>query len=463
MQQGDNQVLTVAQMQAAEQALIDAGETVSSLMQRAGRGAAEWVWRVAAGRPVTVLCGPGNNGGDGYVIAETLRQRGSVVTVVAPFVPTTNAARDAAAAYRGDYGQRGKGGVFVDCLFGSGLARPLGPDLAELLRNLARTHQFRVAVDLPSGIESDRGGPLDPGLPSYDLTIALGAWKFAHFRMPAMRAMGRLVLVPIGVEPVEGAAQWVARPALEAPATDAHKYTRGLVLTVAGPMPGATLLACEAAMRAGAGAVRLAADSLHPTASPDIVLRSDRLVDLLGDDRTGAVLIGPGLGRDQTAGDKLTTVLGADVPSVADADALHLLAPDALERRSAPLILTPHEGELEQLARVFGIAAHDKLERARALTAKTGAVVIAKGPDTMIAVPDGRLAVMPSATSWLSVAGSGDVLAGIVASRLAAGREPFSAACEACWLHNEAARLASAPFLASELARKVAAAYAACL
>src|SRR5690606_29923836 len=124
-------------MQAAEQALIDGGETIDSLMQTAGRGAADWVWRVAAGRPVTVLCGPGNNGGDGYVIAETLRARGLPVVVVAPVEPKTDAARNARAAYGGEFAEAGHGGVFVDCLFGSGLARPLGEGLAGLVHSLA--------------------------------------------------------------------------------------------------------------------------------------------------------------------------------------------------------------------------------------------------------------------------------------------------------------------------------------
>ena len=169
------QVLTVVQMRAAEQALIDRGESVGSLMRTAGQGAAEWVWRVAAGRPVTVLCGPGNNGGDGYVIAETLRQRGLEVVVVALFEPGTEAAREARARYLGEIGAGGKGGVFVDCLFGSGLTRPLG-ELATLVRSLAGSHRYAIAVDLPSGVESDGGALLDEDLPRYDLTLALGAW-----------------------------------------------------------------------------------------------------------------------------------------------------------------------------------------------------------------------------------------------------------------------------------------------
>src|SRR5687767_10400901 len=258
------QVLTVAQMRAAEQALIDGGESVESLMERAGAGAADWVWRVAAGRPVTVLCGPGNNGGDGYVIARELARRGAEVTVVAPLEPRTEAAAAARAAWDGPITTEAHGGVLVDCLFGSGLARPLEPAHAELLAGLARRHALRVAIDLPSGIDSDTGKPLNESLPAFDVTLALGAWKHAHWLMPAAALMGRRRLVPIGIGPVEGAATLLQRPHLAPPALDAHKYTRGLVLVVGGMMAGASLLACEAAMRAGAGAVRLSGRTPHP-------------------------------------------------------------------------------------------------------------------------------------------------------------------------------------------------------
>jgi hydroxyethylthiazole kinase-like uncharacterized protein yjeF len=463
MAQASDQILTVAQMRGAEEALIAGGETVDSLMQRAGNGAAEWVWRMAAGRPVTVLCGPGNNGGDGYVIAETLRRRELAVTVVAPMEPKAKAAQRARAAFEGEIGQKGKGGVLVDCLFGSGLTRPLGTELAGLLRDLAGAHSYRIAVDLPSGVESDSGALLDDGLPAYDLALALGAWKFAHWLMPAMARMGERRLVSIGVTPTMVAATVLSRPRLSAPVADAHKYTRGLVLVLAGPTPGATVLACEAAMRAGAGAVRLAADALPPAASPDTVLRREPLAELLGDERTGAVVLGPGLGRDSAARERLGEVLAAGRPTVLDADALHLLGQSDLADFAAPLILTPHEGELAQLAKCFALAEQDKLGRARALARETGAVIVAKGPDTVIAAPDGRTVLAPSATSWLSVAGTGDVLAGVIASRLAAGVEPFEAAGQANWLHGEAARLSGAMFTASELARAIGDAYAAAL
>ncbi len=456
-------ILTVAQMRAAEQALIDGGETVSSLMERAGTGAADWVWRIAGGRPVTVLCGPGNNGGDGYVIARELARRGAKVTVVAPVEPTTEAAIAARGASGIEPSQHGHGGVLVDCLFGSGLARPLSPELLALLTGEAERHPFRVAIDLPSGIESDSGWPLNDGLPDYDVTLSLGAWKFAHWLMPSMAAMGERRLVPIGVDAPREAARLLPRPRFTAPAADAHKFTRGLVLVVSGAMAGAALLASEAAMRGGAGAVRLAAPELHPSAPADVVLRSEPLGELLADKRIGAVLIGPGLGRGEAARSKLRDVLGAGFPTVIDADGLRLLDPELLARASAPFVLTPHEGELAQLADAFGIGAGSKLARASALAEAFGALVIAKGPDTVIAAPGEPIMLAPSPSSWLSIAGTGDVLAGIVASRLSTGADPYTAACEAVWLHGEAARQAGPVFTASELALCVAGAYAAAL
>ena len=456
-------ILTVAQTRAAEQALIDGGETVSSLMERAGTGAADWVWRIAGGRPVTVLCGPGNNGGDGYVIARELARRGAKVTVVAPLEPTTDAAIAARACYDRSADERGHGGVLVDCLFGSGLTRPLSPELLALLVDEAARHSLRVAVDVPSGIESDSGKSLNAGLPTYDVTLSLGAWKRAHALMPAMAAMGEIRLVPIGLPEIACAATMLGRPKLAAPGREAHKYTRGLVLVVEGPITGAALLACAGAMHAGAGAVRLSTPRLHPAVPPDVVLKGEALEELLQDRRTGAVVAGPGLARDDAARQRLQAILTARLPSVIDADALALLAPGDVASFDAPLILTPHAGEMATLAKSFGLEDSDKVEQALALARAARAVVLSKGPDTVIAAPDGRLAFLRSPTSWLSVGGSGDILAGVIASRLAATGDPCRATCEAAWLHAEAGRLAGPAFLASELARYVTQAYAAAL
>ncbi len=449
-------VLTVAQMRAAEEALIAAGISVDVLMQRAGRGAGEWVRRIAAGGSVTVLCGPGNNGGDGWVIAEYLREHGNTVRVIAAREPATDAARNAQALYSGDIVPAESdvvGDVFVDCLFGSGLTRALPDDLAALLNRLAAHHRHRIAVDVPSGIESDSGQPLNAGLPDWSMTIALGAWKHAHFAMPACAAMGAQRLVDIGVSAVPEAARVLARPAIATPAADAHKYRRGMVGIVGGDMPGATLLAAQAALRAGAGYVKLAAQAVPQGSPAELVVTSD-IDALLGDARMAALLIGPGLGRSDAASRLLAKALYRAIPSVIDADALVLLRPDMLA--GAHCVLTPHEGEMVALERSFGLPGNGlRRDRAQALSEKSGAVVVLKGPDSVIAAPSGEVILVPRASSWLSVAGTGDVLAGTIASRLAVHGEALRAAEEGLWLHADAARRCGAAFTAGELAHAV--------
>ncbi|WFL77199.1 NAD(P)H-hydrate dehydratase [Altererythrobacter arenosus] len=459
------EVLTVAQMQAAEQAVFDQGTSVDELMRIAGEGAAEWVWRIAAGRSVTVLCGPGNNGGDGYVIAEALRKRGLAVGVVAPVEPKTDAARNARSNYRGEVRTAGngtRGDVLVDCLFGSGLARPLSGEHALMLRDLAERHHHSVAIDLPSGVESDTGALLNERLPHYDLTLALGAWKFAHWRLPARAAMGEIKLIEIGVPPTPGAAQLITRPRLNAPEAESHKYRRGLCAVVGGAMPGASILASKAAMRAGAGYVKLLSDNWHDSAPASLVIDDNMLEDALADERLAAVLIGPGLGRGEIARDRLACALESKVAAVLDADALHLIDSGSLPS-DVPLLATPHDGELDALCRTFSVVASGRQDRAQALAKVSGMVILAKGPDTIVAAPDGRLALAPPASSWLSSAGTGDVLAGIAVSRMATGRDAFTAACEAVWLHGEAARQAGPAFTADELAHCVSGAIAAAL
>lgn len=453
-------------MRGAEQALIDAGSDVHQLMAIAGRGAAQWAWRMAAGRSVTVLCGPGNNGGDGYVIAGELRARGLAVRVVAPVAPGTDAARAARARYHGDAVTSATGvagQVFVDCLFGSGLDRRISADLVAPLEQLAASHAYRIAIDLPSGIESDRGVLLGPQI-DYHLTLALGAWKRAHFLMPAARGMGALRLVDLGVGQSTGMAHRIARPRLFPPAADAHKYRRGLLAIVGGAMPGAALLSAQAAMHSGAGYVKLLSQHSSPGAPADLVVDGRPLPQALSDTRIDALLVGPGLGRDDIAANQLRAAIQRDLPIVLDADGLVILQPDMLGGRTRPLIVTPHEGELAALESAFGLdGGCGKVDRAAALAAATGAIVVAKGADTLVASPDGRIAFADRAPSWLSTAGTGDVLAGIMASRLANGIDPFAAASEAVWLHADAARQACPAFTAMELAQSVKGAYAACL
>ena len=481
MRPSNDPVLTAAQMRAAEGALIAGGTSVDELMQRAGHGAAEWVWRVSGGRAVTVLCGPGNNGGDGWVIAEAIRQRGGDVAVVMAAAPATPAAKAARDLYRGEVlgpAAERPGEVLGDCLFGTGLTRPLSADHLGLLNRLAGTHHLSVAIDLPSGIDSDLGQPLGAGLPDYDLTLALGAWKPAHFLMPAAASMGALRLVGIGIGAVESAAVAIGHPRMTAPAPAAHKYTRGLLGVVAGAMPGAALLAAQAAQGAGAGYVKLyaphtksaQADPEHcrgieaPALPFDLVCDTSPLAEALTDQRLSALLIGPGLGRADAALEALAAVLLQQRPTVLDADALMLLTPRHLSERRAPLIATPHDGELACLERAFDLGgAGSKVDRAAALAKAANMVVVAKGPDSVVAAPDGRVGFASRGSSWLSTAGTGDVLAGTIASRLACGEEAYSAACQGLWLHTEAARLCGAAFSAGQLAGAIRSAVACCL
>lgn len=294
-------VLTVDQMRAAERAAMDTGISEWELMRRAGEGAAGWIARVAGGRAVTVLCGPGNNGGDGYVIAQALRRGGSDVNVIAPKSAATETAQIARAAFDGDVQQRGvlRTPVVVDCLFGYGLSRVIEGEFADLLEELASTHCYKVAVDVPSSIAADTGTALGP-LVQYDLTIALGAFKPAHFMMPHVPLMGSLRCVDIRLDISDPPALLAPPPRIAAPAPDAHKYRRGLVAIVAGDMPGAPILAAHAAMRAGVGYVKLL--SPYPVnALADLVVVEGDPAESLTDPRLAAVLVGPGLGRTDEA------------------------------------------------------------------------------------------------------------------------------------------------------------------
>ena len=455
------QILSAAQMRVAEQALIDAGGPVETLMEHAGTGAAEWVWRIAAGRPVTVLCGPGNNGGDGYVIARVLQERGLHVDVIAPIEPATDAARNAKSIWGGAPVEAASNSVFVDCLFGTGLGRPLDDRLLSLLQKLASSHHYRVAIDLPSGVDSDNGVMLNEGLPQYDLTISLGAWKFAHWLMPSMEHMGEKRLVDIGIQPDRSAARLSAPPAFSAPERSAHKYTRGLLVIIAGEMPGAAILAAQAAQHGGAGYVKIFAGEGDDRLSgpPDLVVDHGSLFELVRDHRIDAFLVGPGLGRSAEARARLDWVLACDLPTVCDADALAQLEPTMLEGREWPIIATPHAGELEAMANTFGAVGLDRQEQANELAEGIEGVLVAKGPDTLIAAAGTPLTIMPPATSWLSTAGTGDILAGLIASRLATGVGARKAAEQGCWLHAEAACRAGPVFSASDLITNIPEAY----
>jgi len=451
-------ILTAAEMRAAEQAAIDTGTSAAMLMARAGAGIAEQVRRLAAGSEVLVLAGPGNNGGDGYVAAAMLAAAGVRVRLAASTPPTTADAGDAAARWTGpveNVADAAPAPVLVDSLFGTGLARPLAPELAGRLLMLGEAARIAIAVDLPSGVASDTGQLLSP-VPAFALTLALGAAKPSHLLQPAARWCGAVRVIDIGLDVASNLAA-LDRPLLPTPGPQAHKYSRGMVAIVEGAMPGAAALAAEAALRSGAGyALLLGGGSGGPAA----VVRHPWSETALADPRIGAVLIGPGLGRDDFARAALDTALQSPHPLVIDGDALHLLGRklDALADRRAPAILTPHAGEFDAL---FGADGGDKLSRARAAARRSGATMVFKGADTVIAAPDGRARLGAAASPWLSTAGTGDVLAGAIAALLAAGLDPLEAAGAGVWLHGAAARRLGASFVADDLARAMSAARAA--
>jgi len=451
-------VLTAAEMRSAEAAAVAAGTPVETLMERAGLAAAEAIRRFAGPLPALVLCGPGNNGGDGYVVARALAARGVTVRIAASGEPGSAAARVASELWRGPVeplAEARPAPLLIDALFGTGLARPLGDGLASGLRALAARASVRVAIDLPSGVATDDGAILS-AVPDYDLTVAFQTLKPSHLLQPAARHMGRIVVADIGIE-ASSRLHRIARPRLRPPGADDHKYSRGYVAILAGEMPGAAALAAAAALRAGAGYVRLFASEIVPAVPAAVV--QDPAAPFRADPRIGALALGPGLGTGERGRATLRSALASGLPLVLDADALNLL-PGLAGADLEGAILTPHAGEF---ARLFGAGAGSKVEQARAAARGLGAVVVAKGADTVVAAPDGRAAIAAPASPFLASAGTGDVLTGIVAAMRASGLAPFEAACAGVWLHGRAAALCGPALIADDLVAQLPAAVAGCL
>jgi hydroxyethylthiazole kinase-like uncharacterized protein yjeF len=447
-------ILTAKMMRAAEQSVIDAGTSVETLMERAGAALAEAVIGFAGRMPALILCGPGNNGGDGYVAARLLAERGANVRVAAFAEPTAAAAKWARSQWPGEIELLGEdtaaAPLLIDALFGTGLKRGLEPAVNAALLRLSDAALVRVACDLPSGVDSDSGAELSI-VPSFDMTVAFGALKPAHRLFPALHKCGRLVHADIGVG-ADAAWHEIAAPDLPQLSPGGHKYDRGLVHALAGTMPGAIALAATAAARAGAGSVRVSS-SLPVHGLPRAVVQTDKAP--VNDPRIGCLLVGPGLGDLPQV---LTFALTSSRPKVLDADALrHVGEPERLRGQDA--IVTPHSGEFDLL---FRNLPGSKPERTLAAAERSGAVVVHKGPDTLVAAPDGRLAFAPPAHAWLASAGTGDVLAGIIAALRARGMEAFDAACGGVWLHGRAAEIAGPYMIADDLLAAIPQALALC-
>ncbi|AOH85320.1 bifunctional ADP-dependent (S)-NAD(P)H-hydrate dehydratase/NAD(P)H-hydrate epimerase [Sphingomonas panacis] len=453
-------ILTAAAMRAAEDRAIAAGSSVGALMERAGAAVAEAVRRLASGAPVLILCGPGNNGGDGYVAARVLKANGADVRIAALADPRTEAATAARAGWDGPVAplaEAGEAPVVVDALFGTGLTRALDDAVARVLGETVRAARLSIAVDLPSGIATDTGAELS-AVPDFSLTLTLGALKPAHLLQPAAARCGTVRIIDIGLD--RSSRDWsMTKPVIAAPTAADHKYSRGLVVVIGGDMPGAAALASEAAMHAGAGYVMLFED--HAASTPHALVRrawsAEAFAQALDGKRLDktAIVVGPGLGKGDIAAAKFAAALDSAYKLVIDGDALHLLDDAAFARikaRPTPVVLTPHAGEFNAL---FGAVSGSKIDAARDAAARSGAIVVFKGPDTVVAHPDGRTRVALGASPWLSTAGTGDVLAGTIATMLAANT--FAPAEAGVWMHSEAARRLGGAFIADDLARMLSA------
>ncbi len=476
-------LLTIRQMYAADQAAMAAGIPGTRLMAAAGAAVASAVRRLAGegARPrVLALCGPGNNGGDGFVAAGLLAAAGWPVRValLGERSSLTGDAAWAAEQWSGAVEPAmpallGEADIVIDALFGAGLCRPLAGAAFTLVKALAESGLPVVAVDVPSGVNGDTGQVMGAAAPAR-ITVTFFRRKPGHLLLPGRQLCGRVDVADIGIPP---AVLGVIAPTLFAnepvfwqalyprPRLDGHKYARGHLLLLGGAvMTGAARLAARAALRVGAGLVTLACDPaarlIYSLSQASLIvaplLSPDAFATLLADSRRNALLLGPGAG---TVGEGAVLLRGATLAAlgagrcgVLDADIFSVFADDLATLRQAGLdrhwVLTPHEGEFHRL---FRDISGSRLERAQEAARRSGAVVLLKGADTVIAAPDGRAAINHNAPPDLATAGSGDVLSGLIAGLLAQGMPAFEAACAGAWLHGESGRVAGPGLIADDL------------
>lgn len=470
---GSLAILTVKEMAAADQAAAAAGVPTFDLMEAAGAAVAACVMDRWSRRPVAVLAGPGNNGGDGFVAARLLAEAGWPVRV-ALFGERAALTGDAAVnaqRWRGDVAP-GSAAVLdgtplvIDALFGAGLNRPLTGAAKQAVDRINREGLDCVAVDVPSGVNGDSGEILGCA-PQCAATVSFFRPKPVHFLYPGRAACGEIRIADIGIPSTVLNNVTLARNApglwtLPQPSWRDHKYTRGSVVVVGGGvMTGAARLAGRAARRIGVGlltfAVPPAAANIYAIAEAGALIARTgtpaALARLLGDTRHTSAVIGPGLGKGKGTAALVRKTLAAGQALVLDADALSVFEskPETLfgpiRKRTAPVVMTPHTGEFRRL---FS-AGTDKLTAARAAAKASGAVVVLKGPDTVVAAPDGRAALADNAPPWLATGGTGDVLAGFIGGLLAQGLPGFEAACAGVWLHGAAGQACGRGLIAEDL------------
>ncbi|MDE2578817.1 MAG: NAD(P)H-hydrate dehydratase [Hyphomicrobiales bacterium] len=477
-------LLTTAEMAEADRLTVAGGLPGAMLMEAAGAAVADRAAAMLAKRGrgrVLVLCGPGANGGDGYVAARLLAAMGFSTQVAALGDPSALRG-DAANAARGWSGPVEKAetialeaDLVVDALFGAGLARPLEGAAAALV---ARVNDWRsrggavLAVDIPSGVDGTTGAVRGAALQA-DETVSFFRLKPGHLLMPGRALCGLAHLAEIGID--AGVLETIQprafrnlpglwRVALPGPRIDAHKYARGHAVAVSGGLvsTGAGRLAARGALRAGAGLVSVASppdaltvNAAHLTAIMLIGCASaQELARILADRRKNAVVLGPGLGVGETTCALAEAALASGAHVTLDADALTSFsgAPErlfaAIAAAPGAVVATPHAGEF---ARLFGAPQGSKLDSARRAAARSGATIVFKGPDSVAAAPDGRASIAANAPPWLATAGSGDVLAGMVCGLMAQGAPAFEAASAAVWMHGEAGALCGPGLIAEDL------------
>lgn len=471
-------LLTTAEMYEADRLAVEAGVAGIDLMETAGRGVAAAVTsRREPGRAL-VLCGPGNNGGDGFVAARVLAEAGWSVDLA------LLGARDALkgdAAHMADLWtgpihkiedvEAGGHDAIIDAIFGAGLTRPVEGAVAAVIEAANAAPALRIAVDVPSGVDGDSGQVLGTGFTA-DVTVTFFRRKPGHLLLPARLHCGEVELVDIGtpeqvldeIRPQtwgNGPELWL--PAWPWPSLAGHKYDRGHSVVVSGPLhsTGAAVLAAYGALRIGSGLVTVACpeDALPALAVKLTAVMTRPFGDIGGfeeileDERKNAVLIGPGNGVTPETRERVTFLLKTGKRAVLDADALAVFADEStrlLKLLHEKCVITPHEGEF---FRIFPDlrSEPDKLGRARLAAKRAGCVVLLKGADTVIAAPDGRAAINENAPADLATAGAGDVLSGMVTGLLAQGMPPFEAACAAAWVHGAAASAVGPGLIAEDL------------
>ena len=466
-------LVSVSQMNEADHAAAAAGRSVFDLMESAGRAVAGEIARRWTPRPITVLCGPGNNGGDGFVVALALSRSGWAVKLA--LLGTRAALHGAALAHANRWpgtidalepAAIEGAALVVDAIFGSGFNRPLDSQVSATLQQAGKRGIPIVAVDVPSGVQGDSG--VADGAVAAICTVTFARKKPAHVLLPARDLCGEVVVADIGIpDAVFDALRidtWENHPQqwlddLPLPQFTANKYTRGHALLIGGyPMTGAARMAARAAARAGAGLTTVAVPehglAVYAAALTSIMVQplttGDDLQRLLSDARYTACLIGPGAGAGDSTRGRALRMLASGKAVLLDADAITSFAsqPDELFAAvNGACVITPHEGEFKRLFSCEG----DKLRRARFAARLSGAVLVLKGSDTVIAAPDGRAAINSNAPATLATAGSGDVLGGLVLGLLAQGMDAFLAACAAVWMHGAAAAAFGPGLLAEDL------------